>query len=484
MVFGLFESFVIKKRKSKLISMRRLFFILLSFTLATLACNLFGTQPTDTPPLSRDDVATAVVATLTANAPTPTTESAATETSAPTTAPSDTATPGASGLACSVAYTNGSQLYCLKPDGTPMLLADPGSESTVSSPQISPDGTLIAYLLNLPNNTSELWLVQADGSGNRRLVTRDQVTRGDPNVAESPNVFEWQPGTHTVFFNLRYLLLSGEGGPGEYLYNDLWKVDADTGTVLNVLPRDSAGRFFLSPNGQHVALSLPQAIELSNADGSTRQHLLDFPFINTASEYAFKPTATWNPDSSSFMVFIPSAEPMAADASGTIYRMGVDGSVQKLATFAGNFVFGGSPLPEISPDGRFVIYGQTAADNSSALHLARTDGSSNVVVDSQSPLRGLGWSPDSNHYAYAVLAAGVLGSGGAGGGFLAPVEGPLQSFASGATILAVHWWDTTSFIFYGSVEGAWGLYYQRLSEPLQREVGGLTNQSSFDVKAP
>jgi Tol biopolymer transport system component len=458
--------------------MRRLSFVLLSLTLTALACNLPGTQ-ISTPTSGPDTVATAVAATLTAGAPTPTTETSVTETLAPPTAPGDTATPAASGFACSVAYTKGSQLYCLKVDGTPLLLADPGSESLVSSPQISPDGALIAYLLNLPNNTSELWVVHSDGSGNHRLVSRDQVTRGDPNVAESPNVFEWQSGTHTIFFNLRYILLSGEGGPGEYVYNDLWKVDADTGTVLNVLPRDSVGRFFLSPNGQHIALSLPQAIELSNADGADRQHLLDFPFINTASEYAFKPAATWSLDSSSFLVLIPSAEPMAADASGTIYRMGVDGSVQKLTTFAGNFVFGGSLRPEISPDGRFVIYSQSASDGSSALHLARTDGSSDTVIDHQPSPNGLSWSPDSNHYAYVILP-----SGGAGGGFVAPVEGPLQPFASGATILSLKWWDNASFIFHGLVGTEWGLYYQRLGEPLQREVGGLNNQSSFDVRAP
>jgi len=458
--------------------MHRLFFVLLLLTLAAFACNLPGTQPTSTPTPGPDIVATAVAATLTASAPTSTTEAATTETPAPATIPGDTATPASAGFACSVAYAKGSQLYCLSVDGTPMLLADPGSESTVSSPQISPEGALIAYLLNLPNNTSELWVVHSDGSGNHRLVSRDQVTRGDPNVAESPNVFDWQNGTHTIFFNLRYILLSGEGGPGEYVYNDLWKVDADTGAVLNVLPRDSVGRFFLSPNGQHIALSLPQAIELSNADGSARQHLLDFPFIKTYSEYSLKPTAVWSPDSSFFMVFVPSEDPMAADSSGTIYRMGVDGTVQRLATLAGNFVFGGSLQPEISPDGRFVIYSQTAPDNSSAVHLVRTDGTGDIVIDNQQP-NGLGWSPDSNHYAYVVQPSGV-----GGGGFVAPLEGPLQPFASGATILSLKWWDNASFIFHGLVGTEWGLYYQRLGEPLQREVGGLTNQASFDVRAP
>jgi len=457
--------------------MRRLYFILLSLTLAALACNLPGTQ-ISTPTSGPDAIATAVAATLTASAPTPTTEAAVTETPAPTTVPSETATSAPPAFACSVAYAIGSQLYCLNVDGTPRLLADPSSESTVSSPQISPDGGLIAYLLNFPNYTSELWLVHSDGSGNHRLVSRDQITRGDPTIAESPNVFEWQSGTHTLFFNLRYTLLSGEGGPGEYTYNDLWKVDADTGTVLNVLSRDSVGRFFLSPNGQYIALSLPQAIDLVNADGSHHQHLLDFPFISTYSEYALKPTAVWSPDNSFFTVFVPSADPMAADSSGTIYRMGVDGSVNRLATMAGNFVFGGSLQPEISLDGRFVIYSQSASDGSSAVHLVRTDGTGDTVVDHQQP-NGLGWSPDSNHYAYVVQPAG-----GAGGGFLAPVEGPIQPFASGATILSLKWWDNTSFIFHGLVGTEWGLYYQRLGEPLQREVGGLSNQASFDVRAP
>jgi Tol biopolymer transport system component len=300
---------------------------------------------------------------------------------------------------------------------------------------------------------------------------------GDPNVANSPLSFAWQPGTHMIFFNTRFNLLSGEQGPGERVNNDLWKVDADSGQALNVMSHDSVGRFFLSPDGKHIALSLPQSIGLVDADGSNFRLLLNFPFIKTYSEYAYKPEALWGRASAYFSVAIPSEDPLAGDASATLYRVALDGTVQTLGVLSGNFVFGGTVAPAISPDGSFVIYSRTAQDNTATLHLARIDGSGDVAVDQRpqpSGFTGFGWAPDSNHFAYAVTPAE--------GGFLAPVEGPLQSFASGAPIAALKWKGVTSFVFVGQANGQWGLYAQAIGNEPRLLASGLNQNAMFDVR--
>ncbi len=470
--------------------MLRKFFAFLSLALAASACST-PALPTSTPGATQaapDVVVSAVAATLTAIAPTPT-PPALTATSAPTATPVATETPSSStlGFACSLAYAEwnaeGSKVYCLGEGGTPLLIADASQLGTVSNPAISSDGAFVAYMVNLINGTAQLWVVNVTGLGSgtspepRLLAGPDQVSSGDPNVAVSPLSFAWQPGTHSLFFNTRFTLLSGEQGPGEHSNNDLWKADADSGQVINFMSRNSVGRFFLSPDGKHIALSLPQAVGLVGADGSNFNLPLNFPFISTYSEYEYKPEILWSATNAFFYVVVPSADPLAGDASAALYRVALDGTTQTLGVLSGNFVFGGSVAPAISPDGQFVIYSRTAQDNTASLHLARIDGSGDVVIDQQPPsaaFTGYGWAPDSNHFAYAVTPSG--------GGFLAPVEGPLQAFVSNAQIASLKWYGGTSFAFVGQVNGQWGLYAQTIGGEPRLLVSGLDQNAMFDVR--
>jgi WD40 repeat protein len=470
--------------------MLRRFIALLSLALAASAC---GTPalPTPTPGATQaapDVMATAVAATLTAIAPTPTPPApAATSTPAATAVPTETPSPSTLGFACSLAYTEwnaeGSKVYCLGEGGTPLLIADASALGTASNPAISSDGAFVAYLVNLINGTAQLWVVNVTGLASgaapqpHLLAGPDQVASGDPNVANSPLSFAWQTGTHTLFFNTRFTLLSSEAGPGEHGNNDLWKADADSGQVINFMSRNSVGRFFLSPDGKHIALSLPQAVGLVGVNGSNFNLPLNFPFISTSSEYEYKPEVLWSATNAFFYVVVPSADPLAGDASATIYRMALDGTTQTLGALSGNFVFGGSVAPAISPDGQFVIYSRTAQDNTASLHLARIDGSGDVVIDQQQPSAafiGFGWAPDSNHFAYAVTPSA--------GGFLAPVEGPLQAFVSNAQIASLKWYDGTSFAFVGQVNGQWGLYAQTIGSEPRLLVSGLDQNAMFDVR--
>lgn len=451
--------------------MSRKLIALLSLTLAALACDQLA-PPAPTP---------TVAATATALAATP----------APPTVPSETLsteTPVSNplGFACSLAYTEwkaeSSRVYCLGAGSTPILIADAGSLGTVSTPAISSDGAFVAYMINQISGTSQLWVVNVTGLPDalapaHLLVGANQVPSGDPNIATSPFYFAWQVGTHQLFFNTRFTDLAGGQGPGEQINNDLWRADADSGAVVNVLPRNSARRFFLSPDGKHVALSLAEAVGVMDADGSQLNLSFKFPRVTTYGEYLYQPEIWWNATSAFFYFVVPSPEPLASDASATIYRMALDGTTQTLGVLAGDFVLGGSVAPTVSPDGQFVVYSRTGADSTATLYLARIDGSGETPIDQQPStvtFTSLGWAPDSNHFAYAVTPST--------GGFLASVEGSVQPFAPNAQVRQLIWQAGTSFTFYGQVNGDWGLYFQRLGEPMQVLAPGLSEGVNFDVR--
>jgi len=203
--------------------------------------------------------------------------------------------------------------------------------------------------------------------------------------------------------------------------NALWSVDADSGKVGLVLARQSVGTFSVSPDGKFIALALPQSIELLDAGATSKQHLLDFPFIKTYSEYAYFPPLEWGADSSFFNAVVPSEDPLAADASVTFYRMGVDGKVQKLGTYPGNFVMGGPIFPSFSPDG---------------------------------------------------------------GGHVVSLSGDKQTFVATGDVIALRWYDADSFLFFRKPSDKYGLYFERLREATRPLVVGLSQGTSFDSRLP
>ena len=164
----------------------------------------------------------------------------------------------------------------------PIVIA---KDNGLTDPKISSDGSLIAYALQAANETAQLWVANADGSGQRLLAGSEQIPSGDASIVNSPRDFQWRAGTHTLIFDTRWTQLGGEGGPGERLNADLWSADADSGVVTRLLAQGAAGAFSVSPDGARVAISRPDGMDVINADGTNmRQNVLAFPFISTYSE--------------------------------------------------------------------------------------------------------------------------------------------------------------------------------------------------------
>lgn len=334
------------------------------------------------------------------------------------------------------------------------------------------------------NGTSQLrginvsTLTGTDGLSLPRQIMADssQFTTGGPDAAISPLRPQWQPGTHKIFFSTRFTQLTGE-----HLIGDLWSVEADTNNLFNLLPRQSIGSFQIAPDGQYIAIATSQSIQLMKPDISELRVVVEFPFINTASEWAYKPTVVWSPDSAYFSVAIPSAEPLAADAHADIYRISVNGVAQKILTLAGNFVFGLQIPLTLSSDGRFVAYGNVTLNSpetetqSGDIHIIALETQVDTVVAVGGVWTGFGWSPDSGRYLYATFPAGNA--------FVAETSGAVQPLGETNTQwMNAVWLDSASFYFTGLMNEQPGIFFQRLGEPIQAIAMGWVNYGALEVR--
>src|SRR5574341_1232459 len=443
-------------------------FPLLVLIASVVACALPG-GPTP-PPI--EAVQTSVAATLTAAVPP--TVPVPTDTPIPTVPV--TLTPAPPSAACFFAVADFSTVLCVNgPDQ--FEIANTSALGTISDVAISPDGGLVAYTVALIDGTAELWVVNADGTNARKLVSKEQLPATQPDSVSWPRAIQWQAGTHTIFFDTGWTPTAGIGGPGEYMNSDLWWVNADTGELTQMLSAGTGGLFSVSPDGAWVAVSQPESIGLISADGSTvRSGVLTFPSIITYSEYAYKPQVTWSADGAFFTVPIPSADPMAADTSATVWQVRTDGSAQQLLTVPGNFVFGGAMKP--SPDGQWVAYAVGASDGSGTftLNVAKTDGSGAGGSEAlgSGNVQMFGWSPDSLYFAYSFADQGL---------FAGTLNVNPQPLGEGVqNVKEVVWSDPTAVVFSGALNDHWGLRTAQVGGRLSDLAGPFSNTMVFDVR--
>lgn len=315
-----------------------------------------------------------------------------TDTSAP--APTNTDTPISSptpelapAQPLKIVYTRDGNAWLWAEGGSPTQLTTSGGVMDV---RLSDDGSVAAFLKQATELTSELWAVNSDGSNERPLVTAGELRQVDPRAfGITVNRYEFLPGSHMIAYNTRQVF----EGPGTILYNDLNLVDSGTFEKRTLLPVGEGGDFFYSPDGSQIALTTSEYIQIVNADGSNRRHVLDFQPINTASEYQFYPTPVWATDSSRMAVVIPPVEPFSHPiAMSTIYSIPVDGSAavqvgQVEAMYLPGFTY-------ISPDMRYVLYAKMVGEpeqNLRELHLFNLDGSGDRMLLS-APVIPVGWA--------------------------------------------------------------------------------------------
>jgi dipeptidyl aminopeptidase/acylaminoacyl peptidase len=126
-------------------------------------------------------------------------------------------------------------------DSRPFSVHDLLAMERISDPQVSPDGKRIVFVnrvtdLEQNKGVQDLWLVNIDGSGLRRLTTH-------PAGSHSPR---WAPDRKSIYF------LSSRSESSQ-----VWQIAADGGEARQVtdLLLDVNG-FLLSPDGKQLVLAL------------------------------------------------------------------------------------------------------------------------------------------------------------------------------------------------------------------------------------
>lgn len=401
-------------------------------------------------------------------------------TEAPTIPPTEAPTPlvveTPSPVGCLLAWAANDSLNCQLEGGAIVNLFM--GVTGANSPQISPSGQWIAFKIPQADQSEQLWVVKIDGSAPRLLVNPLDLPPADMGFTPSVLNYEWLAGDAGLLFNTSRVPVSTDIGMYDPNVNDLWRLDFVSGSQSQLLPSGEGGLFSLSPDRQYVAVSLGTFINLYSVSGDNLTPVAHLPFesIITYSEYTYKPTVYWSPDSAFFSVLVPSKDPLAADSSGSIYRVGVDGSINLRSNPAGNFVFGAGSY-SISPDGKWLASGSYDTSSQYSLRISATDGGISSPVATAQGLNGLAWSMDSSQFAYAISTSDTSGSLDS-----ISLDGVTSDLASVGRVTSARWLDGSSLVYLTLDGSGWKLWFASSGNGSSLVASGVGSDVQFDLR--
>ncbi len=321
---------------------------------------------------------------------------------------------------------------------SPVQLTSQGDAYLVA---LSDDASQVAYARELDLSSRELWAINMDGSGARVLVDsasfKEMILYAD-DLTGAPLQLDWVPGTDLVIFSTRLVFEY----PGIARKHELRTVDANSRTMTVLADIDQGGKFSLAPDGQQVALSLPDNINLVKTDGSDLRELYSFPHIITDSEWWYYPPLGWNLDSSIVRLILPPERPMFdLDVPTRIINLPIDGSsariVGEIPTIS---VFFAESI--LSPDARQLAYvGPGPSENPGAgiLYTSSVNGSGTEAYD-EGQITLYAWSPDNRHFLYSVNGLNKIGN----------IGEPEVSFQVPGPLSKTQFFDPSHYLFMSS----------------------------------
>ncbi|PYQ10574.1 MAG: peptidase S9 [Acidobacteria bacterium] len=274
-------------------------------------------------------------------------------------------------------------------DTHPFSVHDMIAMDRISDPQISPDANHIAFVvsaLDLAANKrrTDLYLVNADGSGLRRMTSHEASDT-------SPR---WSPDGRTIYF------LSTRSGSSQ-----VWKLAADGGeaTAVTKLPLD-VGAFLLSPDGSRLAVAMDVFPACAGLECTTKR--IEANAARKSSGLIFdslfiRHWDTWSDGRRSHWFVLPVA---GGDPVDLMRGMDADGPSKP---------FGGTEEAAFTPDGKSLVFAAKVAGREEAwstnfdLFVAPVSGAaapknltaSNRAWDTQ-PV----FSPDGKTLAYLAMS--------------------------------------------------------------------------------
>lgn len=208
------------------------------------------------------------------------------------------------------------QTFVVNSDGSGRKALTFGDEAAKDTPAWSPDSRFIAYTLldfNAPHGSSELYIMDADGTNQKRIfkLPNEHASAADP---------AWSPDGKQIAFAL------SDGNDGSIWVTDVNGTDVD-GTKAHRLSAQSqkayVGNPVWSPDGKKIAFHSKRNgnfdIHVVNVDGTNEK-----PLTQNAREDR---CPTWSPDGKQLMFT------SKRNGNSDIYLMNADGSNQTQITF-------------------------------------------------------------------------------------------------------------------------------------------------------
>jgi len=309
-------------------------------------------------------------------------------------APAEAAFPGANGK---VAYYNpksgDDHIYTVDPDtGTSTQLPIKGVD-----PQWSPDGAKLLY-----NRGTQIWIANADGTGERALASIAATTGGFGN-----RVAAWSPDGRQVVFTRNTGTRARMGHNGDAIF-DLFVINADGTDERRLTADDNRNEYFpsWSPKGDKIAFttdywtstaadSWHQEIGTIGADGQGLQSVNHGGNANTTGDAYQRPD--WSPDGTA-LVFDCSVY-YGAGKHQSICRQDGLGAPRVIVSSQGALD------PVFSPDGQKVAYVESFPNY--RVYTAPAAGGAGTVLTPAPFALGPSWRPKSTPI---IFIHGFLGS--------------------------------------------------------------------------
>jgi Tol biopolymer transport system component len=177
----------------------------------------------------------------------PSSVASASAASSPTPGPGFAVQPGEPWIVYQAGGSDGEDsIFLIRPDGTGKHELVPDMLGSESSPEWSADSNRIAFSRGVPDGTSELWVIGADGSDRQRLY----ACTAPCNEVGYP---DWSPDGTAIYFSESADVPAGEQGPQTFRIGRLTLAD---GQVEYVRTRDDGLEMWqarVSPDGRTIA---------------------------------------------------------------------------------------------------------------------------------------------------------------------------------------------------------------------------------------
>lgn len=252
---------------------------------------------------------------------------------------------------------NNSDIYVIEADGSNVRRVTqtpraPNRHVYARPPQWSTDGKRLAYIeWSGAEGFSNFWVVNADGSDQRRLEI-GKVTNG---------VFQWLSGSTIVFLSER---------------GRRWALYSVNARGSNIRPLMKHGRsvrsFVLSPDRRRIAFSsgdtgiiLHDGLYVSDVNGSNVRRLTNDPRVG-AQRFA------WSPDSQQIAFTVRVTSGMNSPDNVVINVINADGTNQRILTRNTHE----NEHPAWSPDGRYIAFrSYRTVEQRGGIYVMNADGS-------------------------------------------------------------------------------------------------------------